>query len=91
MPVLGSFHGADLTFGAYPPEAGDFQDALIHFVTALDPNGVDAKFTWPKWTVESPQMVSFNDGEMPLSIIEDTYRKEEMETISKVCSRNPLD
>lgn len=94
LPVLGSFHGSDLTFSTYPPEAGDLQDALVHFVTSLNPNGpsnVGSKVTWPKWTVESPQMVSYNDGEMPLSIIEDTYRKEEMDIIGEVCSRNPLD
>ncbi|KAF9049529.1 carotenoid ester lipase precursor [Hymenopellis radicata] len=88
LPFLGAFHGSDLLFNSYAP-GGDLQDYIIRFVANLDPNG-DTGITWPKWTIESPQLLSFNDGPVPQSITDDTYRKEAIETLNAILLENPV-
>lgn len=65
------------------------QDYLIRFVTTLNPNG-NTGITWPKYTNASPRMLSFNDGLFPLTVTEDTYRKEGMEALNDIFLANPI-
>ncbi|KAF9049528.1 carotenoid ester lipase precursor [Hymenopellis radicata] len=89
-PFLGSFHGSDVSLNTYAL-GGDLQDYLIRFVANLDPNSNgDTGITWPKWTTDSPQLVSFNDGSVSENITDDTYRKEAMETLNAILFENPV-
>ena len=83
---MGSFHASDLVnvYGG-----GDMADYLIRFVATLDPNG-NTGISWPKWTSEAPNMLAFSDDEaVPLSLMEDTYRKEAMAASGEVLFANP--
>ncbi|CDO68162.1 hypothetical protein BN946_scf184938.g14 [Trametes cinnabarina] len=75
---LGATHSTDLqnVYGG-----GDMADFLIRFVNTLDPNG-GPEIHWPAYTPESPQLLAFVDGEKPLTIISDTFRKEAMEYLT---------
>lgn len=67
------------------------QPYLIRFVATLDPNGeADTDVHWPQWTPEIPNMLSFNDGEVPLNVTKDTFRKEEMEILNRLLLRYPI-
>ncbi|KAF9007674.1 carotenoid ester lipase precursor [Hymenopellis radicata] len=88
FPVLGAFHDTDVSLNAYAP-GGDLQDYIIRFIAHLNPNG-DTGITWPKWTSESHQMLSLNEGEVPQSIVEDTYRKEAMDTLNQIMLEYPF-
>ncbi|KAI9063824.1 carotenoid ester lipase [Trametes sanguinea] len=72
---LGAAHSTDLqnVFGG-----GDMADFLIRFVNTLDPNG-GPEINWPAYTPETPELLAFIDGEKPLEITPDTFRKEAME------------
>ena len=63
-------HGSELSnvYGG-----GDMADYLIRFATTLDPNGHGA-FHWPQYTNENPQLLTFQDGSIPLKVGLDTYR-----------------
>ncbi|KAF9018555.1 alpha/beta-hydrolase [Hymenopellis radicata] len=88
FPVLGAFHDSDVRTNVYTP-GGDLQDYVVRFVAHLDPNG-DTGINWPKWTSESPQMLSLNDGAVPQNITEDTYRKETIGTLNKIMLEYPF-
>ncbi|KAI0046103.1 alpha/beta-hydrolase [Auriscalpium vulgare] len=86
LPDLGAFHSSDVGL-IYGPS--DMTDYLIRFATHLDPN-VDANgdpsanFLWPRYTTAAPQMLTFLDGAVPLSITLDTYRAEGMAELTRV-------
>lgn len=67
---------------------GDMADYLIRFASTLDPNG-DGAFHWPLYTNESPQLLTFQDGEVPLAIGEDTYRAAQMEYLQELSLKYP--
>lgn len=87
VPLLGTAHGSDLLNAAYG--LGEMSDYTIRFAAHLDPNGGGA-MEWPKYSVASPQMLTFNDGLVPLSISEDTYRTEAMGKLIEVMLSNPI-
>ncbi|KAF8917031.1 carotenoid ester lipase precursor [Mucidula mucida] len=88
FPVLGAFHDSDVTTNVYV-EGGDLQDYVIRFVAHLNPNG-DTGINWPKWSPESPLMLTLNDGPISQNITEDTYRKDAIETLNKIMLEYPL-
>ncbi len=88
LPFLGAFHATDLFFNSYAP-GGDLQDYIVRFVANLDPNG-DTGITWPKWTTDSPKLLSFNDDSVPQNITEDTYREEAIDTLNAILLQYPL-
>ncbi|KAF9028912.1 carotenoid ester lipase precursor [Hymenopellis radicata] len=88
IPFLGSFHASDVFFDAYLA-GSDMQDYIIRFVATLNPNG-NTGITWPKYTKESPKMLSFNDGLFPLTVTEDTYREDQMNTLNEILLANPI-
>ncbi|KAI0656712.1 carotenoid ester lipase precursor [Cubamyces menziesii] len=67
---IGAAHGSELpnVYGG-----GDMADYLIRFATTLDPNG-HGTFHWPQYTNENPQLLTFQDGSIPLKVGLDTYR-----------------
>ncbi|KAK1221156.1 hypothetical protein PQX77_016055 [Marasmius sp. AFHP31] len=87
VPLMASFHGHDLLniYGR-----GELTDCLIRFVTTLDPNGYGTP-NWPKYTKESPQLLTFVDSPLiPTKITQDTYRREPMNTLIEVILAHPI-
>ncbi len=88
-PLLGSFHGSNLLLNMFAV-GGNLQDYLIWFVTNLDPNNANMGITWPKWTVESPLLLSFYDVLVAQNITEDTYRAEAIDTLNVFLLENTI-
>ncbi|THH21401.1 hypothetical protein EW146_g162 [Bondarzewia mesenterica] len=77
-PILGSYHTSDLN-GIYDSVVGsELKDFIIRFAVNLDPNS-GSTVHWPKYTPESPKLMTLLDGPVPLNITDDDYRKEAME------------
>ncbi|KAK0185686.1 carotenoid ester lipase precursor [Armillaria mellea] len=86
VPILGSFHASDILnvyFG------GDMADYLIRFVATSNPSG-STGIQWPQWTTGSPNLLTFNDGLLPLTITQDTFRSDAMNGLSKILLANPI-
>ncbi|KAK0460004.1 carotenoid ester lipase precursor [Desarmillaria tabescens] len=86
VPLLGAFHASDILnvyFG------GDMADYLIRFAATLNPSG-STGIQWPQWTTNSPNLLTFNDGLLPLTITQDTYRGDAMNGLSKILLANPI-
>jgi acetylcholinesterase len=79
------FHASDLLnmYGG-----GELTDYLVHFVNHLDPNG-GSSMNWPKYTKESPNSLTLQDGLVPVTVAQDTYRKEAMEFLTRLSLKNP--
>ncbi|KAG2125805.1 Alpha/Beta hydrolase protein [Suillus clintonianus] len=86
VSILGSFHTSDLS-NVY--NGGDMASYLVRFVNNLDPNGV-GDLTWPKWTSNSPNLLTFLDGLIPQEITQDTYRAEEMAYMTNMSLQYPI-
>ena len=86
LPVLGTAHGTDIlnVYGG-----GDMTDYLVNFVNNLDPNGKTG-IAWPKYTLDSPQLLTFLDGLTPLTITNDDYRVDGFNLITKLSLEFPL-
>ncbi|KAG8898009.1 hypothetical protein FRB99_007725 [Tulasnella sp. 403] len=88
VPLMGSFHGADLTdiFGY-----GPVQDAAINFVVSHDPNGYQPKGSkpaWPRYTPDDPQILVVNEGLWTsLSTRVDNHREEAIQLIGDISLR----
>lgn len=83
-------HGSDMAnvFGG-----GELTDYLINFVNTLDPNGLassNANVTWPKYSTKSPQLITFLDGDTPVEITQDDYRKDAIKYVGQVMMNNPV-
>lgn len=65
------------------------KDYLVRFVANLDPNG-STGINWPKYTTESPNLLTFLDGLIPLTVTKDDYRKDAIAYITKVTLANPI-
>ncbi|KAK0201512.1 carotenoid ester lipase precursor [Desarmillaria ectypa] len=86
VPILGAFHASDILnvyFG------GDMADYLIRFAATLNPSG-STGIRWPQWTTNSPNLLTFNDGLLPLTITQDTFRGDAMNGLSKILLVNPI-
>ncbi|KAI0265663.1 alpha beta-hydrolase [Gloeopeniophorella convolvens] len=86
LPDLGAYHSTDL-LNVYGP--GDMTDYLVRFATTLNPNG-NTGIDWPPYTNESPQLLTFLDGPVPLIITNDTHRVPQMELLTKLVLENPV-
>ncbi|KAF8895233.1 carotenoid ester lipase precursor [Infundibulicybe gibba] len=86
LPILGSLHASDIlnVYGG-----GEMADYLIRFAATLNPNG-QTGINWPKYTTQSPQLLTFLDGLVPLTITQDTYRKDAMNFLTNVTLANPI-
>ncbi|KAF9007463.1 carotenoid ester lipase precursor [Cyathus striatus] len=86
LPYLGSMHTSDLLniFGGQ-----ELTDFLIRFVVTLNPNG-GASTQWPKYSTQSPQMLTFLDGFLPTTITQDTFRIPGMNLLNNITLAHPL-
>ncbi|KAK7025565.1 hypothetical protein VNI00_015918 [Paramarasmius palmivorus] len=86
LPILGSVHASDIlnVYGG-----GEMADYLIRFAATLNPNG-NTGINWPQYTKESPTMLQFQDGLVPLTLTQDTFRKEAIQATTEVLLANPV-
>ncbi|KAI0655443.1 carotenoid ester lipase precursor [Cubamyces menziesii] len=86
LPGLGSAHATDIlnVYGG-----GEMADYLINFVNHLDPNGNTVP-SWPKYTTSSPNLLTFLDGLIPITITDDDYRVDAMNLITELSLQFPL-
>lgn len=68
---------------------GDLAEYLINFVNHLDPNGKGLT-SWPKYSESNPLLLTFLDGAVPITLTNDTFRKEGMELITNLMLVTPL-
>ncbi|KAI0827830.1 carotenoid ester lipase precursor [Trametes gibbosa] len=82
---LGAAHATDLqnVYGG-----GDMAEYLIRFATTLDPNG-DGAFQWPQYSNANPQLLTFQDGAVPLSLTADTYRAAQLANLTALSLKYP--
>ncbi|KAK0203479.1 sterol esterase [Desarmillaria ectypa] len=96
---VGAYHGSDLTeffsFGG-SASGNDFigTDALVNFVTNLDPNysssttgrGISLLETtpWSEWTSAQRNMAEFTDSSSLLTFTTDTYRATAMQVLTNL-------
>ncbi|KAF7332686.1 Carotenoid ester lipase precursor [Mycena kentingensis (nom. inval.)] len=93
-PVVGAQHGGDMSMW-FPPSIAnttDFtaNDALINFVTTLDPNGRKDTNEWPTYTLPTKLLLTFSDL-LAVNVTKDDFREEAMgwmyDTIYKYATR----
>jgi len=83
--IIGSYHSSDL-MNVYGP--GDMTDYLVRFAANLDPNG-NTGITWPRYSIDSPLLLTFLDGPTPLELTNDTYRAEGMKAVTNLSLAYP--
>ena len=64
-------------------------DFFVRFVNTLDPNG-PGLLVWPQYSVESLEIMVFQDGAVPLVLDNDTYRAEGMAFLTELELVDPL-
>ncbi|CAL1707382.1 unnamed protein product [Somion occarium] len=87
---FGSVHGTDIGVVFRP---GDLTDNVINFINHLDPNGphsTDGELTWPKYTNDASQLLTFIDGPMPQIITNDTFRLDATNFLTGLTLAHPL-
>ncbi|ETW82193.1 Esterase/lipase/thioesterase [Heterobasidion irregulare TC 32-1] len=88
-PVLGTYHSSDLS-GIYDSVDGnELKEYIIRFAVNFDPNG-GKNLKWPKYTPDSPQLMTLLDGLIPLTLTNDTFRKEPMDFVTQLSLEFPL-
>ncbi|KZP11779.1 glycosyltransferase family 69 protein [Athelia psychrophila] len=90
--TLGSFHTLDATDSMYGPSNAtgtELQDYIISFAYNLNPNGRTVP-KWARYTAEAPTMMALLDGVPTIGAVEDTYRAEAIEGVTKIGLIYPL-
>ncbi|KAJ7441567.1 carotenoid ester lipase precursor [Mycena latifolia] len=85
-PFLGAFHGIELD-NAYG--GGDLGAFFIRFVATLNPSEPTSAVKWPKYTTKSPEMLTFLDGVVPLTVTQDDYRVEPIQATIELLLKHP--
>ncbi|KZV67243.1 alpha/beta-hydrolase [Peniophora sp. CONT] len=85
-PLLGAYHSTDV-ISIYA--GSELLDYLIQFAATLEP-GSGGNVEWPQYSVESPQLMTFLDGEEPLALTNDTYRAEAIRAVVEFSTDNSL-
>jgi len=85
-PYLGAFHSTELA-NAYG--GGDLGAFFIRFAATLNPCAADATIKWPKYTLKSPDSLTFLDGDVPLTITQDDYRVEAIRAMNDMMLLHP--
>ena len=62
---------------------------LVRFVTTLNPNGF-GNVLWPQYTLESPTMLTFLDGDIPITFTQDTFRSSGIAFVHNLTLAHPL-
>ena len=83
---MGAMHGVDL-IDIYADT--DLTDYFIHFVNHLDPNGASVP-AWPRFTLDSKNLLTFLDGNTPIIVGKDDYRIDGMKLLTEVLLDTPL-
>ncbi|OCH90088.1 carotenoid ester lipase precursor [Obba rivulosa] len=86
LPIIGAGHETDI-LNVYGP--GDLTDFLVNFVNHLNPNNKTG-VKWPQWTSETPLLLTFWDGDVPLNITEDNFRIKGMKLLTDLGQKYPL-
>ena len=68
---------------------GDLVDYLVNFVNHLDPNGGGGD-SWPRYTLDSPSLLTFQDGIVPLAITQDNFRNEGIALLTELSLEFPI-
>lgn len=64
---------------------GEMQDQVIRFANTLNPNGQGLlDFQWPRYDLQSLQILTYLDGLTPLVLTQDTYRQDAMNYLTSV-------
>ena len=86
LPILGSTHATDIlnVYGG-----GDMTDYLVNFVNNLDPNGATG-ISWPQYSLDSRELLTFQDGLIPLTITKADYRVDGVNVISDLALKFPI-
>ncbi|KAJ6482757.1 carotenoid ester lipase precursor [Mycena sanguinolenta] len=88
-PYLGTWHSSELP-NAYG--GGDLGEYFIRFVATLNPSPASnssTQITWPRYTTKSPDMLTFLDGDVPLTITQDDYRVEAIQAGTELLLKYP--
>ena len=64
-------------------------DYLVNFVNHLDPNGATV-INWPQYSLKSRELLTFQDGKIPLTITTDDYRVEGFNVLIDLALRFPM-
>jgi hypothetical protein len=90
------FHGSDLIQTLIGH--AELQDYFINFINHLDPN-IGASNTiessenlidWPRFSVDSKELLTILDGPIPLSITKDDFRQAPIDFLIQLGLANPL-
>lgn len=81
------YHSSDMTSIF---SGGELLNYLIHFATMLEPGSGGNNIPWPRYTVESPELMTILDGEEPLAITHDTYRAAAIKAVVEFSLDNTL-
>lgn len=73
----------------YIYNGNDLADYLINFVNHLDPNGPTV-LSWPQYKINSPQLMTLQDGATPLAVSQDTYRLAPMAYLQLLSLKYPI-
>ena len=74
----------------FGPPGDDFKELIVRFAVHLDPNGGTNTTTWPKWTKNSPNLLTLSDGAVPISITQDTYRSDGIDYLKNLSRKYPF-
>lgn len=82
---FGTYHTSDLGtqfFLEYPTPGDNINEAYIHFVNFLNPNGKQCgKSWWPKWNDQTRKLANFSYTNV--SLTRDDYRKDSLDFLEK--------
>ncbi|KIP02703.1 hypothetical protein PHLGIDRAFT_78736 [Phlebiopsis gigantea 11061_1 CR5-6] len=81
------YHGSDGPEFFAP--GGQMIDYLVNFVNHFDPNGQNLT-AWPKYTTATPTLLTLDDGPIPLTLTNDTFRQEAMAYLVELGLQHPL-
>jgi carboxylesterase type B len=68
---------------------GEMEDYVINFINHLNPNGAGGHPNWPQYKPSSPNLLTLNDGAVPINITQDTFRQKPMEVVTEILYNNP--
>lgn len=67
---------------------GELSDYLIAFTITLNPNSLTG-FHWPKYTLRDRETLLLQDGDIPLALAKDDFRKEAIHHLVNVNLADP--
>ncbi|KAI1035616.1 hypothetical protein LB504_005788, partial [Fusarium proliferatum] len=86
---FGTYHTSDLGtqfFLENPTAANNMNEAYIHFVNYLDPNGRKGRLGWwPRWSEKCQQLANFSST--AVSLTGDNYREDSIKFLEKYSSQ----